>query len=393
MKARIYLVWILSFCLLFSSFHKAVYANEGMQQYEAIKELDASLYSTAAVLMDADTGRVLYEKNGDKLLPMASTTKIMTCIVALENANLDDVYTVSDYAASMPKVHMCVSAGEEFYLKDLLIAMMLESYNDAAVIIAEGVAGSVEAFAALMNAKAKEIGAVHTNFVTPNGLDADGHQTTASDLALIMAYCINNETFLEITQSSSHTFSNIEGTRTYSASNLNTFLTAYEGAISGKTGFTGKAGYCYVGAAERDGKRFTIALLACGWPSNRTWKWADARKLFDYGFEYYEKILIKLPDIVLPDISVNRGKSSTVSLTVDDSSLIPVLYSSLDFVKIAYETDQNIGAPISTGTQVGEFYAYIGDYLMFTLPIVCVENVDKIDYLYILFKVVKYAVL
>ncbi len=393
MKARIYLVWALAFCLIFSSFHKTVYANEGMQQYEAIKELDTSLYSTAAVLMDADTGRVLYEKNGDKLLPNASTTKIMTCIVALENADLDEIFTASSYAASMPKVHMGVSEGEQFYLKDLLIAMMLESYNDAAVIIAEGVAGSVESFAALMNAKAKEIGAVHTNFVTPNGLDTDGHQTTAADLALIMAYCINNETFLEITQTSNYTFSNTEGTRTYSASNLNTFLTTYEGAISGKTGFTGKAGYCYVGAAERDGKRFTIALLACGWPSNKTWKWADARKLFDYGFEYYEKILIKLPDIDLPDIIVNRGKSSTVSLTVDDSSLIPILYSSLDIVKISYETDTDIEAPVSAGTQVGEFYAYIGDYLMFTLPIVCTEDVDIIDYTYVLFQVLQYVFL
>ncbi len=393
MKAKKYLPWILSICLLFSSFYNVSYANEGMQQYEAIKELDSSLYSTAAVLMDADTGRVLYEKNGDALLPMASTTKIMTCIVALENADLDEVYTASSYAASMPKVHMGVSEGEQFYLKDLLIAMMLESYNDAAVIIAEGVAGSVEAFADLMNAKAKEIGACHTNFVTPNGLDADGHQTTAADLALIMAYCINNETFLEITQTSSYSFSDIEGNHSYSATNLNTFLTTYEGAISGKTGYTGTAGYCYVGAAERDGKRFTIALLACGWPSNRTWKWADARKLFDYGFEFYEKILITLPDTDLPDITVNRGKSATVSLKVDDSSLIPVLYSSLDIVKISYETNQNIEAPVSAGTQVGEFYAYVGDYLMFTLPIVCTEDVDRIDYPFILFKVLKYAFL
>ena len=146
---------------------------------------ESELYARSACLMDADSGRVLYSKNSEQKLPMASTTKIMTCILALEDGRMDDLVTVSAYAASQPKVHMGAKTGEQFYLQDLLYALMLNSDNDAAVMIAEQVGGSVEGFAEKMNLKARELGCDDTYFITPNGLDAENkngiHSTTAKD--------------------------------------------------------------------------------------------------------------------------------------------------------------------------------------------------------------------
>ena len=253
---------------------------------------ESELYARSAVLMDADSGRILYQKEGETPLPMASTTKIMTCIVALENGVLEDEVEVSAYAASMPDVQLNIREGEHYILRDLLHSLMLESHNDSAVAIAEHIGGSVEGFADLMNRKAKEIGCENTYFITPNGLDAEkeietadggkqtaAHSTTAADLARIMSYCIKRspkkEDFLDITRTASYSFSNLEGSRSFSCSNHNAFLNMMEGALSGKTGFTGKAGYCYVGALERDDRTFVVALLACGWPNNKTYKWSD----------------------------------------------------------------------------------------------------------------------
>ena len=151
------------------------------------------LYAQSAVLMDADSGRVLFEKNGGEQRPMASTTKILTCILVLENAGLTDIAEATAEAAAQPKVHLGVRSGEKYYVEDLLYSLMLESHNDAAVILAEHVGGSLEGFADRMNEKAEEIGCSHAHFVTPNGLDGeDGegeHSITAEDLAKIMRYC------------------------------------------------------------------------------------------------------------------------------------------------------------------------------------------------------------
>lgn len=168
------------------------------KENEDAAEENLQLYAQAAVLMDADSGRVLYGKNEDAVLPMASTTKIMTCILALEYGDLEQIAEASAYAAGMPKVKLYVKQGEKFRLKDLLYSLMLESHNDAAVVVAEAVGGSVEQFAAMMNQKARDIGCYDTYFITPNGLDATvnetgkTHATTAADLAKIMAYCVTD---------------------------------------------------------------------------------------------------------------------------------------------------------------------------------------------------------
>ena len=285
----------------------------------------SELYAKAAVLMDAASGRVLYEKNGQEILAMASTTKILTCIIALENADLDEWVEVSAYASTMPKVKLYIKKGEKYRLGDLLYSLMLESHNDVAVAIAEHLGkeflekelqeksvaeytteeskAAVAAFAGLMNEKASQLGCENSWFITPNGLDAtetftkeDGmsffknHSTTATDLATIMSYCVlhspKREQFLEITQTISHSFASMAG-RNFFCTNHNAFLTMMEGAISGKTGFTNQAGYCYVGALEQDGRTYVVALLACGWPNNKSYKWSDTKKLMTYGVEEF----------------------------------------------------------------------------------------------------------
>lgn len=208
---------------------------------------------------------------------------------------------ISSYAAKMPDVQLNIREGEEYKLKDLLYSLMLESHNDSAVAIAEHIGGSVEQFAELMNQKAVDIGCMKTHFITPNGLDAKDkhgiHGTTAADLARILRYCIKEspekDTFLTITRTSVYSFTNLAGTRSFTCNNHNAFLNMMDGALTGKTGFTGTAGYCYVGALERDGKLFIVALLGCGWPGNKTYKWADTKKLMNYGLDHYQEHTIK----------------------------------------------------------------------------------------------------
>ena len=218
--------------------------------------------------MDADSGRILFAKNGQEERPMASTTKIMTCILALELGEPEEKVTVSKEAAVQPQVKLGMREGQTFYLKDLLYSLMLESHNDTAVAVAEHIAGSTEKFAEKMNEKAEELGCSHTYFITPNGLDGEDetgkHHTTAEELAVIMKYCIMSspkaKDFLTVTQMKEYSFSDCEGTTEYHCVNHNAFLAMMEGAISGKTGFTADAGYCYVGALTDGGRTFIVVL-------------------------------------------------------------------------------------------------------------------------------------
>ena len=261
-----------------------------VQQVEA-KEFQENLHAESAALMDADTGRVLYGKEERKIRPMASTTKVMTCILALERAEGNEIVEVSSEAAAQPDVQLNMQKGEQYYLKDLLYSLMLKSHNDTAVAIAEHVGGSVEKFAKIMNDKATQIGCTQTHFVTPNGLDAKDeggmHSTTARDLALIMRYAIQNQDFLTIAQTTDYNFSDLSGKRTFVLHNTNALLGNMDGILAGKTGFTVGAGYCYVCAVKREDRTFIIAVLASGWPSHKNYKYEDTSKLVNYAFEQY----------------------------------------------------------------------------------------------------------
>lgn len=346
-------------------------------------EAPDQLYARSAVLMDANNGRILFEKNGTEQLPMASTTKIMTLLITLENANPENTVTISSYASSMPEVKLHIREGEQYRLKDLCYSLMLESHNDSAVAIAEHVGGSVEAFAAMMNQKARDLGCYHTYFITPNGLDASDksgvHSTTAEDLARIMRACMEREDFLAITREPSWSFSDLSGTRHFTVNNKNAFLHMMEGALTGKTGFTNGAGYCYAGALERDGRRLIAVVLACGWPSNRTWKWSDTQKLMNYGLTSFHPESVGT-NLFLPDpIPVTNGQSDQVFLSVKTEKK-ELLLSDQDSFTMDVLLPSSLEAPVQAGQLVGTVIYYVNGTVLDLFPIVSTRQVSSIDF-------------
>ncbi|MCM1536685.1 MAG: D-alanyl-D-alanine carboxypeptidase [Clostridium sp.] len=378
-----------------------------IQAQGAAESAELSLYATAAVLIDADSGRVLYGKNEDTPLAMASTTKIMTCITVLEHVeDLGEMLTVSSYAASMPKVKLYIKKGEQYQVRELLFSLMLESHNDAAVALAEYVGKqyledelrvkdtadfsteeskqAVAAFAALMNAKADALECRDTYFITPNGLDATEtivfdngesvvreHHTTASDLARIMAYCITESSkrdlFLEITRTASYSF--YRNGRNFTCNNHNSFLGMMEGALSGKTGFTNKAGYCYVGALCRGERTFVVALLACGWPNNKSYKWSDTKELMEYGLKYYDYREFS-PEVAWGSLYVANGAAKdgnpyhSVSVPIvrkEKEEPIRLLVREEENVIAKLTCKESLPAPVTEGTQVGTITYYLVD--------------------------------
>lgn len=394
---------LIGLCLMIQFF-----AGAGVLRCQA-KEIQEpeNLYARAAVLMDADSGRVLFAKNGQEERAMASTTKIMTCILALEHGGLDETVTASANAAGQPEVRLGVREGQQFRMRDLLYSLMLESHNDAAVIIAEAVGKSVEGFADMMNAKAEELDCNHTYFITPNGLDGEDengtHHTTAEDLARIMKYCImdspQKELFLEITRTPNYQFTDVTGERSYSCNNHNAFLQMMSGALSGKTGFTSEAGYCYVGALESEGRTFIAALLACGWPNNKGYKWADMRKLMSYGMEHFhyktleQKLLLKPVEVAggIPDGNVLNGKSYVaLEMRVPENITMPIreLLRDDEEICMEYMAVEHLNAPVEKGEEAGEVRIMLEDEEVYTFPIVTTEDVLQRDFLWC-FKQVK----
>lgn len=360
-------------------------------------EEELQLYAQSAVLMDGESGRILYSKDGDVAKSNASTTKVLTCIVALENGNMDDVARVSKEAAAQPSVHLGVKVDEEYYLKDMLYALMLESYNDAAVIIAEHIGGSVEGYMEMMNEKAKEIGCKDTYFITPNGLDAtneyESHHSTAEDLALILRYAINEspyrEEFLEITQKASYSFSEITGSRSYNCTNRNELLKTMSGAISGKTGFTNKAGYCYVGAVENEGRTFIMVVLASGWPNNRTYRWSDCEDLLNYGMEYYQ--LKNINSIVNEGeytTAVSGGKTQgngllyEMPIDITQSTPVEILMKEGEEIETLLEYQTHVYAPVEDGVIIGTVRYMLDGEIWKVDTITTSENIEKADTLW-----------
>ncbi|MBQ8548842.1 MAG: D-alanyl-D-alanine carboxypeptidase [Lachnospiraceae bacterium] len=348
-----------------------------------------ALHAYSAVLYDGKAGRVLYEKNGYEVLPMASTTKIMTLLVVLEHTKPEDIVTVSKNAAKQPDVQLNMNTGEQYYVGDLCYSLMLESHNDTAVALAEHVGGSVEGFAAMMNAKAKALGAYSANFITPNGLDAEGHGITAADLAKIAAYAVKQDEFRKITTTPSHSFTELTKGRSFTVNNKDAFLTMMEGAIGVKTGFTGKAGYCFVGALEREDRLLISVVLASGWPPHKTYKWNDTRLLMNYGLEAFKMIpLVEdinlLPE--LPTLPVSDGQKDNVFLCYASEELkkvseITLLRTGEENISYCVELTKNsITAPIKAGVTVGELVITIDGNCIKKLPVQTAEAVVPVDY-------------
>ncbi|CDD78130.1 putative uncharacterized protein [Ruminococcus sp. CAG:9] len=385
---------VLLFTQTYTSARGAEYKIPQTVDMTPVAEEPAELYALSAVLMDGESGRVLYEKDGERPLANASTTKVLTCIVALENSSGDDYVQVSQNAASQPEVKLGLQKGEQYYLEDLLYSLMLKSHNDTAVAIAEHCGGSVEGFARMLNRKAKQIGCKDTYFITPNGLDAEDengkHHTTAKDLALIMRYAVKNETFLHIAQTRDYTFSEITGKRTFSVHNANAFLDMRDGVLAGKTGYTSQAGYCYVCAWEKEGKTFIVSLLGCGWPNHKTYKWSDTEKLLDFGDYNYEyetywkepqtgKILVTDGVEDGQDIGTKiylRGKCSVTAYDREKE----VLLKKGETVTCKIEIPQKVSAPVLKGEKLGRIAYYLDGKLIDFYPVYAEKSVEKISF-------------
>lgn len=371
MKKRL-LAMIVIITLIFNIYPLSLYGSE-------IKE--PVIEAKAAILMDAKTGRILWEKNAHEPLAMASTTKIMTCILALEKGKLTDEVVVSKKAASAPRVKMYLQAGEKQLLGDLLYALMLQSYNDAAVAIAEHISGSVEEFCEEMTKKARAIGAKNTVFKTPNGLDAQGHQSTAYDLALITKYAMQNPKFVEIINTKEYIIPQKGNYKSYHLRNANRFLNEFPGANGVKTGYTGKAGYCFVGAARQGEMQLISVVLASGWgPRGKEQKWIDTKRLMKYGFDYYKIETLLEKDKVLKTISVEKSKDEQVSLYTDRCIEYAISDEEKSKIRVELELPGMIEAPVEKGEKLGEARVYIGDEFCGSVNLLADRSIERHDF-------------
>ena len=243
-----------------------------------------SISAHNAILMEQQSGRVIFEKDAHERRPIASITKVMTALIAIENGNLKDKVTVSERAIHTEGSSIYLERGEKMSLEDLIYGLMLRSGNDAAVAIAEHIGGSVEGFVFLMNEKAEYLGMTNTNFKNPHGLDEDGHYSSAYDIAILMRYAMENELFRKISGTEHYQSEN----RSYRWNNKNKLLTRYyDYCTGGKTGYTRSAGRTLVTTAEKD----NLALISV--TLNAPDDWNDHRNLFDWGYEHYDLVLLE----------------------------------------------------------------------------------------------------
>lgn len=342
----------------------------------AVLAEEPKVNAISAVIVDGDTGRILWGKNENKPMAMASTTKIMTALVALENCDITKETTVSKNATLASPVKMHLSIGEKMTIEQLLYAMMLQSYNDSAVAVAEAVGGSVEKFCTMMNEKAKEIGCSDTVFETPNGLDKGNHHSTAEDMSKIGVYALKNQNLMKIMNTRDYTFKSSK--TTYSFVNKDRLLSEYEGAIGMKTGFTGKAGHCFVGAANRGDITLVSVVLASGWgTAGKSRKWIDTKALLNYGFNNYKKYSI-INGSEKMNISIDKAEKEIAELKYEDSVDLLLSENEKANLKIENELPQNITAPINYGDSVGIGKIYTGNTLLKTVKIISAENIEKI---------------
>lgn len=349
------------------------------------------LYAYSALLMDKNSGRVLWDKKGYDERAMASTTKIMTCILALESCGMDEIVKVSKEASKAPKVKMYIKENEEYYLGDLLHALMLISSNDVAIAIAEHIGGTTEDFCKTMTKKAKELGAINTSYKTPNGLDAEGHYTTAYDLALITRYAMQNEAFVKLINTPSITFNEITTNRSFNITNKDAFLYMYDGANGVKTGFTSKAGYCFVGSAKRGDMELISVVLASGWPNNKTYKWADTKKIMDYGFGNFKTKNVLSSGKHICQLTVDKGIGTDIDVLTSED--IDICLGADEEVTILYNVEPNLIAPIEIGQNIGSAEIFVDGQLYASSPLITNTAIEKIDYTYIFHKVLNQFIL
>ncbi len=311
-----------------------------------VAKSEMAVSATCAALFEPTTGQFLYEKQKERMAPMASTTKIMTAYVALKYGNPRDVVTISPIACGIEGSSLYLKEGERFSLHDLLYGIMLQSANDASVAVAIHIAGSVEAFAALMNHEAQQMGATHTHFTNPHGLDDAMHYTTAEDLAYITAAALDIPLFREIVSTRKHAISAVGDTTKRVLYNHNKLLRLYDGAIGVKTGFTKRCGRCLVGAAEQEG--LTLISVTLNAPDD----WNDHARMLNFGFDRMESRLLYSAEEYTVEIPSFNQPGRTVICTNPEPISIPILKSAPSPTPLL-QLPHWVPTPQKSGTVVG----------------------------------------
>lgn len=345
----------------------------------------------SAIIMDEKNNSVLWAKNENEVRAMASLTKIMTAIVAIENKALDSEFEVSNYAASMPETKLFLKAGEKYTLEDLLYAIMLKSANDAAVVIAEGVSGSCEEFCKLMTEKAFLIGCTNTNFLTPNGLDNGNkmHKSTAKEMAMIASYALKNETFKKIISTQEKEISNIENTRKFHLSNSNRLL-GKDNVKGIKTGYTNLAGQCFAGYYEDNEKSFITIVLASGWGNaGKEAKWTDTTKMMDYiNQNFKNEIIISKGQKIINGVSIDNSYSQKVNMYSNDKLTTLLNDGDIKNARAEVFIYDDIKAPLKKGQIIGEADIYVDDQKRGTIELFIKKDVCEISFINSLNKII-----
>lgn len=336
---------------------------------------DRGLNVTEAPVIEADygilcdsEGTVLWSRGAETHTAMASITKIMTAIVCLESGDLSKTVTVSSNAASVGESSAGLRTGEKITLKTLLKGLLVHSGNDAAIAIAEGVAGSVDAFVAQMNEKATQMGLSDTHFINPTGLDADGHYSSAADICVMERYAMANETFRKIVGKKKTTLS--YGGKKRTLSTTNALMAAWDSCIGVKTGYTGKAGQCLASAAVQDGVELYAVVLGC---NDQVDRFIDSYKLLDWGFAHYRSYTLASASDVLVDAPMSGFVYRTVKAGVAEDVNACVLDYNGDISVDVKLTDLPDG--IGEGDEVGTIVWRQGETIAATAPLVAKESI------------------
>lgn len=357
-------------------------------------------YCPSCILIEANTGKILYEKNSNDVRFPASTTKIMTAILTVENCNLDDVATVSHnavYSIPYDYTHASLKEGEELTIEQLLYALMIPSANDAAIVLAEHISGSVEEFAKLMNKRAEELGCKNTHFVNPNGIHSKDHTSTSYDLALMGKFAMQNSIIRKIVSTTQFTLPATnkysKADRTFNNSNdlLNTYSRYYyEGTTGVKTGYTGEAGNCIIASAKKND--FEVILVVLGGESTNTGlsqRYLDCKTLFDYAFKNYSIKTLNEKNAVLKQITVRGATEETQNLNVlikDKIEIFSENSADLSSLEPEITLDENLMAPISANSAIGKItYNYDGQ--TYSSDLIAETQVLSSDFLPLLFRI------
>ena len=356
--------------LLVGIFCFSVFAVNPATINSSLQVSAASTSAKAMCVLEKDSKRVIYSHNMDASLPMASTTKVMTAITAIQNCdNLDELIQVDDSSIGVEGTSIYLRKGELISVKDLLYGLMLRSGNDAATALACHIGGSVSGFADKMNDLATKIGAKNSNFVNPHGLDNKNHYTSAYDLALISAYALNNPKFKEIVSTKTHVIeaTNVSGKRYLT--NKNRLLSSLNGCCGVKTGFTSKAGRCLVSAVERDNTTYVCVVLNCG-PM-----FEESATLLNSCFEHYENKKIIDKDREIFNEYILSGKEGKLYLYAEEDFYYPIRKDEFKDLKLEYNVSLNSA---KENEEVGEIKVFFKNHLIKTIKLFTMNKIDKL---------------